>query len=104
MALDITAELCLSAMAASLVLTEEAAQQLMQEMSVSPFSEASLALHELLAARPAHFVREQAIKALGSKYCLHVSLVTISASSDSELIESPFRLLCSCVGSWLHGK
>lgn len=67
MALDIAAELCLSAMAASLVLTEDAAQKLMREMSVSPFSEAALALHELLIARPAHFVTEQAIKALGSK-------------------------------------
>jgi len=68
MALDIAAELCLSAMAASLVLTEEAAQKLMQEMSVSPFSEAALALHLLLTERPAHFLREQAIKALGSKW------------------------------------
>lgn len=67
MALDISAELCLSAMAASLVLTDEAAQKLMQEMSVSPFSEAALALHVLLTENPAHFVREQAIKALGSK-------------------------------------
>lgn len=67
MALDIAAELCLSAMAASLVLTEDAAQKLMQEMSVSPFSEAALALHHLLADQPAHFMTEQALKALGSK-------------------------------------
>jgi hypothetical protein len=64
-AIDIAAELCLSAMAASLVLTEEAAQKLMQEMSVSPFSEAALALHYLLTEQPGHFMTEQALKALG---------------------------------------
>lgn len=69
-ALEVAAELCLSAMAASLVLTEHAAQKLMQEMSVSPFSEAALALHFLLTQTPSHFVSEQAIKALGSKCSL----------------------------------
>lgn len=52
------------------MLTEEAAQKLMQEMSVSPFSEAALALHYLLTEQPGHFMTEQALKALGSKYRL----------------------------------
>lgn len=81
MALDVAAELCLSAMAASLVLTEEAAQKLMREMCVSPFSESALALHALLIENPNHFVKEQAIKALGSKLCL---LETYSLASTRQ--------------------
>lgn len=67
LALEIAAELCLSAMTTSLLLNEAAAQKMIREMSVSPFSEASLALHLLLKQKPTHFVTEQAIKALGGK-------------------------------------
>jgi hypothetical protein len=66
-ALEIAAELCLSAMTTSLLLVEATAQKMMQEMSVSPFSEASFALHLLLEQKPTQFATEQALTALGGK-------------------------------------
>ena len=99
--MDIAAELCLSAMAASLVLTEEAAQKLMQEMSVSPFSEAALALHYLLTEQPGHFMTEQALKALGSKYWLCGTIE--SKSRRSSLSSFLLHVFGSCLGSLLHG-
>lgn len=102
MALDIAAELCLSAMAASLVLTEEAAQTLMQEMSVSPFSEAALALHLLLTKNPAHFLRQQAMTALGSKFCRLCSVICVSEIMHCANLTASCRF--SCMGSLLHGQ
>jgi hypothetical protein len=66
-ALEIAAELCLSAMTTSLLLVEATAQKMMQEMSVSLFSEASFALHLLIEQKPTQFATEQALKALGGK-------------------------------------
>jgi hypothetical protein len=66
-ALEIAAELCLSAMTTSLLLVEATAQKMMQETSVSLFSEASFALYLLLEQKPTQFATEQAIKALGGK-------------------------------------
>lgn len=65
MALLVAAELCLGAMTTSLMLlNEDAVQAMMQEMPITPFSEAATSLNLLLSRKPDDFVNEQAIKAL----------------------------------------
>ena len=99
-ALDIAAELCLSAMTTSLILNEAGAEKMIRQMSVSPFSEASFALHLLLKQKPTYFVTEEARKALGGKRLLSspvsFSLVCYKAAHR---LRPPSR-----VGGSIHGK
>ena len=46
----------------------EPAQDILREMSSSPFSEAAEALRIMLSRKPKHFVSQQALSALGGTY------------------------------------
>uniref|UniRef100_A0A7S1VM81 Uncharacterized protein n=1 Tax=Grammatophora oceanica TaxID=210454 RepID=A0A7S1VM81_9STRA len=65
--LDIAAELSLStfSIAESAFSEEEPARLILQEMPVSPFSEAANAMRILLTRQPSHFISQQAMAALG---------------------------------------
>jgi hypothetical protein len=66
-ALEIAAELCLSAVTTSHLLAEATAQKMVQDVAVSPVAEAAFALHHLLERKPTKFATERALEALGGR-------------------------------------
>jgi hypothetical protein len=96
-ALDIAMELAMAVFrqSASPFKDEQAARPIIQETSVSPYSEAALAMDALLSLKPHHFVSNQAIAALGGE-CVSRNIRV------AELKAHEFLLFKSHLGSFLR--